>query len=110
MAKEFAEKFYHSKQWKECRRSYIANRVPIDGGVCERCHNNLGYIMHHKIEINPTNINDVNITLNHNNLEYLCKPCHDEEHFKDMHGVDKQQTRCVFGPDGQPIPNGGYKR
>lgn len=104
MAKEFAKKFYNSKAWKECRKSYIANRVSIDGGLCETCKQNLGYIVHHKITLTPKNINKPNISLNHELLQYDCKPCHDEEHFEDMHGVEREPTRCVFGPDGQPIP------
>lgn len=104
MAKEFSEKFYHSKAWKKCRESYISQRITLDGGMCERCHERLGYILHHKTELNPTNILDPNITLNHCNLEWLCKPCHDEEHYVDMHGTEKKTSRCLFGPDGQPIP------
>ena len=104
MAKEFSESFYNSKAWKVCRKSYIADRVLVDGGMCERCHKHLGFILHHKKLLTPNNINDPDVTLNAENLEYLCKACHDEEHFKDIHGVERKQTRCIFGPDGQPIP------
>ena len=104
IAKEYAQRFYQSKEWKKCRKSFIAYRVSIDGGMCQRCKERLGYIVHHKEPITPENINNPEITLNHENLEYVCKPCHDDEHFEDMHGVEREQTRCVFGPDGQPIP------
>lgn len=103
MAKEFAKKFYNSKPWKQCREAYIAHRITIDGGMCERCHKRLGYIVHHRVKLTATNINDLDVALNHCNLEYECKVCHDEEHYKDMHGTDRVGTRCVFGPDGQPI-------
>jgi len=46
MAKEWAKPFYNSKQWKQCRKSYIAHRISIDGGMCEHCHRELGYIDH----------------------------------------------------------------
>ena len=79
MAKEWAKKFYKGKGWLNCRAAYIADRITIDGGVCEKCKDNLGYIVHHKIILTPENINDPDVTYNHNNLEYVCKPCHDEE-------------------------------
>lgn len=34
MAKEYADKFYHSKAWKDCKRSFISDRVAVDGGMC----------------------------------------------------------------------------
>lgn len=80
MAKEFAKKFYRSKEWINCRATYIDERIKNDGGMCEHCKKELGYIVHHVEEITPLNINDPNITLNHNNLEYVCKKCHDNEH------------------------------
>lgn len=81
MAKEWATAFYNSKRWKDTRTAYIAHVF----GLCERCHHT-GYIVHHKIKLTPTNITDENITLNFANLEYLCKECHDREHYLDMHG------------------------
>ena len=80
MAKEWAKPFYKSKAWKQCRSSYIKS---VDG-LCERCLCKgkivSGYILHHKTYITPTNINDPNVTLNWDNLEYVCKRCHDNEH------------------------------
>ena len=35
MAKEFAKKFYKSKEWKKCREGYKAERIKADGGMCE---------------------------------------------------------------------------
>ena len=75
MAKEWAKSFYNSKAWQECRESYITYVF----GLCERC-DNPGYILHHKIHLTPNNISDPIISLNHDNLEYVCKRCHDEEH------------------------------
>ena len=81
MAKEWAKPFYASTAWKKCRLSYI-NSV---NGLCERClskYNKItpGYICHHKILLTPININNPEVTLNHEHLEYVCKPCHDDEH------------------------------
>lgn len=36
--------------------------------------------MHHVIELTPQNIDDPNITLNHDNLQMLCRECHADEH------------------------------
>ena len=98
--KEFAKKFYNSSAWKKCRESYISERRIIDGGICEVCGQRMGYIVHHKVALTPANITDPNITLAHDNLAYVCKPCHDEE---ENHFVQRKQMLCVFGVDGQPI-------
>lgn len=50
------------------------------GYVCERC-GKMAEIAHHKEYITPQNITDVNITLNWDNLEALCRTCHQHEHF-----------------------------
>ena len=101
MAKEFAKAFYNSKAWIQCRDSYIADRVAADGGMCEECHINVGYIVHHKVTLTESNIHDPDITLNHKNFEYVCKDCHDRF---EGHGVGKK-IRPLFDFDlnGQPI-------
>lgn len=43
----------------------------------------LGEIVHHKIYIGYKNIYNPNVTLNFNNLELLCRDCHNKEHFAD---------------------------
>lgn len=80
MAKEFAKGFYNSKAWKTCRQDYINKRILIDGGKCEQCNDNIGEEVHHIKELSPLNIHDTNITLNEDNLNYLCKKCHFKEH------------------------------
>ena len=102
MAHPYAKPFYDSLAWQNCRKSYIANRIKIDGGLCEECHSRIGFIVHHKEAINESNVNDVNVTLNHDNLQYVCKYCHDrmENHFVRKKDV---QIRYVFDENGQPI-------
>ena len=101
MAKEFAKAFYNSKKWYKCKNSYIAERIMLDGGLCEECKENIGYIVHHKISITPYNINDPDITLNHSNLEYVCKECHD---MFEGHGIHRGlKPLCRFDEQGQPI-------
>lgn len=101
MAKAFAKQFYNSKAWQRCRDSYIAGRVAIDGGLCEHCRKSPGYIVHHTVLLTPGNIDDPEISLNHERLEYVCKSCHDEEHYRDMNG---EERRIYFDEEGQPIP------
>ena len=60
------------------------------------CHQDLGYIVHHKIELTPDNINDPDISLNHRRLMYLCHNCHNK-----IHG--REQDRCSFSADGDVI-------
>lgn len=101
MARDFAKQFYKSKQWQKCRASYILKRQGIDGGMCETCHQEPGKIVHHKIWLSPENINDPNVSLNHENLKYECQTCHNKE------GCQKEENgRYYFGEDGQiyPVP------
>lgn len=102
MAKEFAKAFYKSKTWRKCRDAYIAERINIDGGLCEVCGEEPGYIVHHKILLTPNNINDSEIALNHKYLQYDCKKCHDCE---EEHAFVKANTlKCCFDKNGQPVP------
>ena len=75
MAREFAKKFYDSKEWAAVR-TYVLMR---DRYRCTRCKNPAEEV-HHIIRLSPENIWDVNITLNPDNLISLCKDCHFAEH------------------------------
>lgn len=103
MAKEYAKSFYKSKAWEDCREAYISHI----GGLCERCLKRTpkryvpGKIVHHIIYITPENINDPNITLAWDNLEYLCQDCHNIEH----HGTETEVREDVmFDAEGNLIP------
>lgn len=99
---EWAQRFYLSKRWKDCRRSYIKYRVCIDGGICEECRDKPGYIVHHKKALTQDNITDPDVALSWKNLEYVCKDCHDRF---DGHGVTHSLTpRIDFDIAGDPIP------
>lgn len=97
MAKKFAKKFYNSKAWKNVRYAYIVERINIDGGMCEHCHERMGYIVDHKIELTPDNINDTDISLNSDNFQYLCLECHNKKTFQ-------KNFAGEFDEDGQPLP------
>jgi hypothetical protein len=101
MAREFAKPFYNSAAWKRVRKSFIANRVSIDGGMCQMCHEELGYIVDHIVELTPENINDPNITLHWSNFQYLGLKCHNRKTFG-----KKEENRYYFDSDGviQELP------
>lgn len=98
MAKEYAERFYNSRAWRRCRASFVAHRVMIDGGECQRCRDCPGYIVHHRKPITPDNINDPEITLNENNLEFLCHACHEKAHGRFVF------SGVAFDGNGDPLP------
>lgn len=102
MAKEFARAFYDSMTWKKCRKSFISERVAIDGGMCQRCHERLGYMVHHTVMLTPDNISDPDIALNRNCLEYICKPCHDREEGHFLYREQKRR-RYMFDATGNPV-------
>lgn len=104
MAKDFAKSFYNGPGWDAVRQAYIDERIQIDGGLCERCQTEQGYIVHHKVWLTPQNINDPSITLNPENFEYLCKDCHYDEHYEQLNGKKRAKVKCLFSDDGQPLP------
>ncbi len=86
--------FYDTVAWQRCRDGYIASVF----GLCERC-GRPGYIVHHKQPITDANVDDPNITLNWDNLEYLCLECHNREHF----GTEPTREDVCFDAFGQLI-------
>ena len=101
MSKEYAQAFYRSQAWKQCRAGYIRYRRGIDGGLCEICRDQPGYIVHHKTHITPATINSPEITLTWSNLQYVCKHCHDVEH---GYCGTAQRGRVAFDENGNPVP------
>lgn len=101
MAKRYAEKLYNSKSWKAARKSYIQERIQIDGGMCEVCRKRPGYIVHHIKMLNERNIGDPEISLNKENFRFECKVCHDRE---EDHFIKKKRAICDFDEKGQPVP------
>lgn len=93
MAKDFAQGFYKSKQWRDCRNAFVKSK----GGLCEDCLDKgrytAGEIVHHIVNISPKNINDPDVTLNWNNLRLVCRECHAKEH-------GAKQRRYVIENDG----------
>ena len=78
--KDYAQYFYSSKRWQDCRNAYKRSVSYL----CEDCMDKgivkAGTEVHHVIPITQYNINDPNITLNWNNLKCLCHDCHMARH------------------------------
>lgn len=84
--------FYNSTTWKK-QRKY---KLQSNNYICDKC----GLIateVHHKIKLTETNVDDINISMNSNNLECLCRDCHN----KLTHGKDNK-TR--FDVNGNLLP------
>ena len=77
----FADAFYTSREWRRCRVAYAKKTI-----WCERCAARgltvPGEEVHHKVRLTPANIKDPSVALNWDNLELLCKECHEAEHTK----------------------------
>jgi 5-methylcytosine-specific restriction endonuclease McrA len=67
--------FYKSKAWL-IARNLKTNAIQ---GKCERC-GAVGEEVHHQIRLTVDNVNDTSISLNQDNLELLCRDCHNKEH------------------------------
>lgn len=103
----FAHKFYHSKEWKRVR-SLVWDRAH---GLCERCLENNevkpANVVHHKIPLSVSNMDDPTITLNADNLIALCDECHTEVHGElgmgAMNGHTPQKPRVAFDASGNIV-------
>jgi len=110
MAQEFAKAFYNSKLWQNVRESILKR----DRYLCQihGCYSPAEEV-HHKIKLTPENINDVNITVNPDNLVSLCSECHKAIHKCDKAaGLRKKNRKAqekilpdvVFDENGYPNP------
>lgn len=102
-ARTIKQPFYKTKEWKRCREEY-ARSV---GWLCEDCLKrgiySPGEIVHHKIELDPVNVYNPEIALNHNNLQLLCRKCHGAKHSPSKKGIRyaiEEDGRVVVDLDG----------
>lgn len=80
MAKAYAKKFYSSKAWQSCRNEYAKRQKFLCEDCLRRGIYRPGEIVHHKIELDPVNIEKPEVALNFDNLELLCRECHAKRH------------------------------
>lgn len=87
--------FYNSKAWKSVKKAiWLKQKL-----LCNRCRKPVYVdglseylpkeqrrtgIVHHKIYLDDTNVYDDNIALNEDNLEGICKECHELEHHQEQ--------------------------
>jgi 5-methylcytosine-specific restriction endonuclease McrA len=71
------DKIYKTVRWQKLRKLYFEMVL----GVCERC-GGTGKILHHKIEISESNLNNYEIVWGFDNLELVCLECHNKIHRK----------------------------
>lgn len=85
--------FYHSKAWRDL--SYL---LRLKSGKCQRCGRVADMKQlhaHHKVLLTPSNVNDMSISLNPDNIEILCNSCHDEEH--NRFGYAEHHIYIIYG-------------
>ena len=85
-----------------CRKDYLdlAQACKIKGGVCAKCGGvfDISELRpHHKVELTLDNIDDVNVTLNPDNIEVLCHDCHNAAHKRFGYVVGAKHVYLVYG-------------
>ena len=81
MAESWAARLYNSKAWRDLRRRLIIE-AQYKCTICGANHllDPHHLIGHHQCVLTPNNVNDPAISLNPDNVEIICKQCHDQMH------------------------------
>ena len=92
--------FYNSREWRTVAKTYAKSKNLL----CERCLKK-GLVVpyeevHHKTRLTVQNINDPSIAFNFNNLECLCRNCHEAEHREDA----KKRATLKKNYTGKELP------
>lgn len=94
------EHFYSRREWTELRRNIIEDRA-VNGVVyCEHCGKPILDLSkvhaHHIQELTEDNVQDVNISLNPDNIMLVHHECHNEIHER-WNGSKKRLVYLVYG-------------
>lgn len=97
--------FYKSSKWERFVSALRAERTDANGFIiCEKCGKPIlkayDCIGHHKIELTDSNVDDVTISLNPENIQLLHFKCHNEVH--ERFGYNGRQQQSVFIVYGAP--------
>lgn len=101
--------FYDSSKWKKFRELLITKYMQEKGNekiVCEECGeriDNKKITLHHIQEITNENVNDVNISLNPDNIKILCHHCHNREHGRFGYRSSVKSERGIYIVYGPPL-------
>ena len=87
--------FYNSVAWKHFAESIRKSRHYL----CERC-GQPGNVVHHINELNERNVKDPSIALNPENMELLCRECHELHHGRQK---KKPKRQIIFDSNGNVI-------
>lgn len=95
--------FYRSQDWIDFRAVLIAQRTAADGFVYDEITGKpivkaYDIILHHKIELTLENVNDINITLNPDNIQIVSFTTHNE-----IHNRFGKWTRHIYLVYGSPL-------
>lgn len=95
--------FYRSKEWIQFRAYLIAERTQADGFVYDEITGKpivkaYDIILHHKIELTLENVNDINVTLNPDNIQIVSFKTHNE-----IHNRFGSWTRHIYLVYGCPL-------
>lgn len=94
--------FYKSKEWKSLVEILKIKRANSKDGIlyCEHCGKPIlkkyDCIGHHKEELTEENVNDINISLNEDNIMLIHFNCHNDIH--NRFGYSRKQVYLVYGP------------
>ena len=93
--------FYRCKEWRRLLEGLKLERVNDEGQViCAYCGKPIvrayDIIGHHKVELTEENVNDVSISLNPDNVEFVHHRCHNYIHNK--LGYSVREIFLVYGP------------
>lgn len=92
--------FYQSKTWYKFRQPLILSKLNDQGEIiCEYCGKPItrayDIILHHKIPLTESNVNNANISLNPENIALVHHVCHNHIHNK--LGYVKREVWLVWG-------------
>lgn len=66
--------FYNSSAWQK-QRQY---KMQLENYKCARC-GDIAVDVHHKTTLTAESVNDINVSMNLDNLECICRNCHNKE-------------------------------
>lgn len=105
MSSKILQAFYKSRKWENFVEGVRLERANADGIVlCEHCGQPIikkyDCIGHHVEELTDDNVNDVNISLNPDNIQLVHFKCHNEIHKR--FGYAAKQIQRVYIVYGAP--------